>query len=183
VTLHFYNALLRVKAIQPGQVELLDWIFDAFKKWEAMWNGPIPERGQFQYRWLIASGMNEELVAQMQGNTSQKRPGKGDRKATPVKLEVVIKCFRRVCCRMDVFAGYIKDTVDSMKENERLLGTNVVVLEYILNQFYLELFHVCGQSSLVEKYNREGQKERKRARIQNQKAEPTLIHGRKVKIS
>jgi hypothetical protein len=190
VTLHLYNALLRVKAIQPGQVELVDWIFHAFKECGAMWNGPLPQRGQFQLRWWMAWGLSEAQAAQIQRNYSRKRPGTGERKAIPIQLEMVAKSFRRVCRQnfedvkiskksptkretvgqMETFTGYVKDTADAMKENERLLGTNIVVLGYYLNQFYLELFHVCGLMPVVEKHAREVQQEKERTKVPEEDA-------------
>jgi hypothetical protein len=192
VTLHLFNALLQSKAIRPGQVELLDWLFDTFKGTKAIWEGQLPTRGQYVTRWWIAFGMKANLAAQMQNNTSVRYNGRvsdPNRKKTPIALECLSKSLRRIC-RRDV-SGLIDDYNDSailrstegqkcaavykhavrahdtllaMNEDKRLLATNFVSLGFYLNQFYISLLNVWGFMPLVEKFVSEAFRETKQGR-------------------
>jgi hypothetical protein len=191
VTLHLFNALLQAKAIRPGQVELLDWLFDTFKSTKTIWEGQLPTRGHYVTRWWIAFGMKAKLAAKMQNNTSVRYNGRvsdPNRKMTPISLECLSKSFRRIC-RRDVSglvdnyhsasmrptkgqkcaavyknAVRVNDTLDAMTEDERLLATNFVSLSYYLNQFYISLLNVLGFMPLVEKFVSEATREEKQGR-------------------
>jgi hypothetical protein len=191
VTLHLFNALLQAKAIRPGQVDLLDWLFDTFKGTKTIWEGQLPTRGHYVTRWWIAFGMKANLAAQMQNNSSVRYNGRisdPNRKMTPIALECLSKSFRRIC-RRDVsglvdnyhsasirpakghkftavykHAVRVNDTLDAMTEDGRLLATNFVSLSYYLNQFYISLLNVWGFMPLVEKFVSEASPETKQGR-------------------
>jgi hypothetical protein len=73
-TLHLFNALRQAKAVQPGQIKLMDWIFDVFQNSKAIWEGPLPTRGQYRTRY-------------------------GNRTRTPVTPQTLSKSYRRICLR------------------------------------------------------------------------------------
>jgi hypothetical protein len=191
VTLHLFNALLQAKAIRPGQVELLDWLFDTFKGTKAIWEGQLPTRGQYVTRWWIAFGMKANLAAQLQNNSSVRDNGRvsdPNRKMTHIASEYLSKSFRRIC-RRDVsglvenyhtasmrpakghkltavykHAVRVNDTLDAMTEDQRLLATNFVSLGFYLDQFYINLLNFWGVMPLVEKSVSEGSPETKQGR-------------------
>lgn len=190
MNLHLFNALKQAKAIEPDQIELLDWMFDTFKDCKAIWEGPLPTRGQYQTRWWISFGMTARIAAKMQNEPMTGRTYSNDptRKMTPVEPEGVSVSFRRICRRdfKDVvdkyhsasvranqsgngspiykFAVRMNDTLDAMDDDERLLVTNLISLGYYLNQFYISLINVLGFMPIVEQFVREAPPEVKQGR-------------------
>jgi hypothetical protein len=186
VTLHLFNALLQAGAIQPGQVEVLDWIFETFKGCKAIWEGPLPTRGQYRTRWWIAFGMKVNRARQTSGGNAPSAKSDPTRRMTPIELQHLSKSFRRICLRD--FSGTVEkcnatetkrrqqhdhtfrlemsvnDTLEAMDEDERLLGTNLICLGFYLNQFYISLFNVMGWMSLVDAIVSEAPTEMKQGR-------------------
>jgi hypothetical protein len=163
-TLHLYNALIQAGAIKRGQLELLDWIFDTCLGSKAVWEGPLPERGQYETRFWLVHGVKAELARKFQDVLlSSKKNIELDRNKTPFSFDRLSRSFRRICLRdysitvsahsdarprragikfvtISEFAACVDATLDAMKDDERLLSTNVATLSYYLNDFYMGLF-------------------------------------------
>jgi hypothetical protein len=175
MTLHLFNSLQQLQAMQSGQMEPLDLIFKIFKDCKAVWEGSLPTRGQFQKCWLIISGTQPGLAAQMQKGTAIHTRGRNGASRTrmPILAEQISNSFRRICRRdfsgtvdtihrprptrgdgissiFDVHAARVDGTWDAMQKDEQLLGTNLIALGYYLNQFHLKFFHDWGLTSKVE---------------------------------
>jgi hypothetical protein len=175
MTLHLFNALQQLQAIQPGQIKSLDLIFQIFKDCKAVWEGPLPTQGHFLERWLIASGMKSGLAVQTRKGASRSTRGRdsASRKVTPILAEDISKSFRRVCCHdfndaiganhrtrpprgdkwsaiEDIHVARAVGTWHAMQSDAALLGTSLIAYGYYLNQLCLNLLQELGLLPKVE---------------------------------
>jgi hypothetical protein len=175
MTLHLFNALQQLQAVQPGQIKSLDVIFQIFEDCKAVWEGPLPTQGHFLERWLIASGMKSGLAVQTRKGPSRSTRGRdgASRKVTPILAEDISKSFRRVCCHdfndalgtnhrtrpsrgdkwsaiEDIHVGRAVGTWNAMQSDVSLLGTSLIAYSYYLNQLCLNLLRELGLLPKVE---------------------------------
>ena len=122
IVLHLYNAFIQVGGIEIGELPFLDWLYDTFKCCKAIWEGPVPKKGEFVKLWWISYGKSiqyaqhlaTEKHTQCRGSTDsnattirlQPRLKKWYRDLTPFKAQDISESFRRVC--LHDFAG-LKD--------------------------------------------------------------------------
>jgi hypothetical protein len=113
--LHLFNAYIQVGLLEIGALPFLDWLYDTFKDCKAVWEGPIPQRGEFVKRWWISYGASIKNAQQLADATHKRLQGGGGgsnnsnsstirpptrltyRDMTPINPEDIAECFRRVC--------------------------------------------------------------------------------------
>ena len=115
MVLHLFNAFLQVGALEQGQIPFLDWLYETFRNCKAVWEGPIPKKGEFVKRWWISYGASIPRAQQLAQATHTRlrkstnfttvrpMPRLEYRTMTPINPEDIAACFRRVCLRD--FAG------------------------------------------------------------------------------
>jgi len=71
VTLHLYHALLVNGIIRKGQILILDILYEAFKSCRAVWEGPLPKKGDFVQRFWVCFGVNAQDARKMAQMTKE----------------------------------------------------------------------------------------------------------------
>jgi hypothetical protein len=161
-TLHLYNALIQAGAIKRDQLELLDWIFDTCLGSKVVWEGPLPARGHFQMRWLLVQGVKANIARNFQDALLSPKNIELDRNKTPFAFDRLSRSFRRICLRdysitgnahsdarsrrvgskfvtISEFTACVEDTMDAMKDDQRLLSTNIATLgSRLLLEYFLQ---------------------------------------------
>lgn len=172
VTLHLFNALKQAGAIRPSQIGLLDLIFDIFKDTKAIWEGPIPVKGQFQNRWCTMIGFKCGMTRLMVF-AKPSSMNKYTRKTKQLYIDQFSKSFSRICLRhvdgaVDRHEGdedrrmrrnplicklqaHTNSTMKAMSEDDFVLVPNWIRLGFVLNQFYSKLANDFGWVAEMDK--------------------------------
>jgi len=113
IVLHLYHAL-RVNGILPrGRIPFLDILYDTFKNSRAIWEGPLPQKGQFVERFWISFGSSRGHAAEMAKKSREMvqtaLPNRQNvlgnsyrsdrRKMRPIEPAEIATSFRRICNR------------------------------------------------------------------------------------
>ena len=136
MVLHLFNAYVQIGAIGIGEIPFLDWLFDTFKDCKAVWEGPIPKKGEFVKRWWISYGASIPKAKQLATVTHTRLRGRTNssttsirppprltyRDMTPIKAEDIAKSYRRVC--LHDFEG-VEDQYHADAQRERNKGSQV----------------------------------------------------------
>ena len=112
IVLHLYHALRVNNFILRGKIPLLDVLYDAFKNSRAIWEGPLPKKGQFVERFWVSFGssrghaaeMAEKSREMMQAASVSRQNPFGNyrsvrRKMRPIEPAELATSFRRICNR------------------------------------------------------------------------------------
>lgn len=116
ITLHLYHGLLINGIIRKGQIPVLDYLYDSFKKSRAIWEGSLPHKRELVKKFWICFGMGmvdsnrmaekakndirnrvlslSTCFSDEAGNASWNR-----RKMKPLEPSEIATCFRRICNR------------------------------------------------------------------------------------
>jgi hypothetical protein len=111
MVLHLFNAYIQLGAFSIGDLPFLDWLYDTFKNCKAVWEGPIPKKGELVKRWWISYGASIKYAQQLADATHTRLQGGKNyssssirppsrmtyRDMTPINPEDIAECFRRVC--------------------------------------------------------------------------------------
>lgn len=111
IVMYLFHGLLLNGIVRKGQIPFLEKIYDAFKSSRAVWEGPLPRRGELVQRFWTCFGLNLEdsrRMARLAQQLYDRRQGSGrdtrepswrNRKMNEIKPEEICKCYRRVCNR------------------------------------------------------------------------------------
>jgi hypothetical protein len=111
ITMYLYHGLLINGIIRRGEIEFLDMIYDIFKSSRAIWEGPLPRRGELVQRFWMCFGVSlsdsRELSQQAREAfrlmaskpQSTMKPSWKTRKMKPIEPAEISKSYRRVCER------------------------------------------------------------------------------------
>ena len=110
IVLHLFNALKANRIIQEGHIPFLDNLHECFEDSKAVWEGPLPKKGEFVERFWMCFGyssghaklMAAKARAAVQG---QRFNGRDDQKAwkprkrNQMEPSEISKSYRRICNR------------------------------------------------------------------------------------
>lgn len=112
IILHLYHALRVNNIIRKGKIPFLDILYDAFKNSRAIWEGPLPKKGQFVERFWVSFGSSRGYAAEMAeksremmeaASVSRQNPFgnyRSDRRQMrPIEAEELATSFRHICNR------------------------------------------------------------------------------------
>jgi hypothetical protein len=134
IVLHLFNGLVRHGLFPRGELPILDLLHSRFANCKAVWEGPLPERGEFVKRFWIVYGFSIPLAISKSEQTkahwrqsgsaadlmSNGRITKVDsRSVTPIKPEALATSYRRIC--LHDFTSAV-DKYHSPEEKQRLGG-------------------------------------------------------------
>jgi len=112
IVMFLYHGLLLNGIIEPDENLFLDILYTSFKNSRAVWEGPLPRRGELVQRFWTCHGMNlknsKKMAEEARGMYASKTMAGGradnvgvylgrSRKMIPIEPEEVSKSFRRVC--------------------------------------------------------------------------------------
>ncbi|KAL3936279.1 MAG: hypothetical protein SGBAC_008374 [Bacillariaceae sp.] len=113
IVLHLYHGLIANNILQRGIIPMLDILHDGFKNSRAIWEGPLPKKGQFVERFWVSFGASRGYAADMakqssellllseskrQENSMVGKSYRSDRrKMTVLEPAEVATSFRRIC--------------------------------------------------------------------------------------
>jgi len=133
MTLHLFHALKINGIIEEGQVPILDWIHNCFKKSRGVWEGPLPRRGELVQRFWICFGLNVTDAKKMADRSKlsvQRRKVFVDtheedwetRRIKPIDPAAIAKCYHRI--RNHDFHDVV-DKYHSDDQRRRMKGTEI----------------------------------------------------------
>lgn len=139
MVLHLYNAFIQQGAINPGGIELLDRLYAQFRNCKAVWEGPLPERGEFVKRWWIAYGTAVEEAKRRSDEAKEfgsdqfstsRNNSDITRRMTPIKPEELATSYRRICLRD--FSGVV-DKYHNPRQKREGKGNAVYEFTVLVN--------------------------------------------------
>jgi len=138
ITMHLYHALLENKILNEGQIPFLDKIYRAFRHCRAVWEGPLPKKGEFCQRFWMCFGLNAMDAKQMAQRArrgiedhrqrpppsleSEDQKAYRTRKLRPIEPSELSTSFRRICERD--FRG-VKDKYHTPEQRRNKRGSVV----------------------------------------------------------
>ncbi|KAG7370956.1 hypothetical protein IV203_019526 [Nitzschia inconspicua] len=111
IIMYLFHGLLLNGIVRKGQVPFLDIIYECFKNSRAIWEGPMPRRGELVQRFWMCFGLNAEdsrKLARMaqewydpgaRHNGDRRDPTWKRRKMKALEPAEFSKSYRRVCNR------------------------------------------------------------------------------------
>lgn len=144
IVLHLFNAFIQVGALEHGELELLDFLYENFITSKAIWEGDIPKKGSFTYRWWIAYGMKFSCARESSQATKRRVENlrtphaKANenvgfnmaRTMTPIQPQDLYKSYSRICLRD--FTGTV-DKYHSERQKRDGKGTDLYELAVRVN--------------------------------------------------
>lgn len=138
ITMHLYHALLVNNIVDEGQIPFLDKIYRAFRSCRAVWEGPLPRKGEFCQRFWMCFGLNAMDAKRMAQSARrdiedhcQRPPPSVDsedqkafrtRKLRTIEPSELSTSFRRICDRD--FRG-VKDKYHTPEQRRNKRGSEV----------------------------------------------------------
>lgn len=169
ITLHLYHALLLNGIIRQGQLVFLDRLYAGFKRSKAIWEGSLPQKGEFVKRFWICLGSSisdaKQLAEQAKRDIRQ-RQSQPDikstnqnrtRKMSPLEPAQLFKTYRRICNRdyRDVVDKY--HTPEQRRHNKgsvqyyHAVRTNDT-LDAIYSEAKLLSFNFASSGAILEQF-------------------------------
>jgi len=109
IVLHLFHALLINGILCQGDIPYLDMLHAAFQNSKAIWEGPLPRKGELVQRFWICFGSSFSDARQMAEeaqrgiSTRESRPESQsrnkNRKLSPIEAAKICKSYRRICNR------------------------------------------------------------------------------------
>mmetsp|Transcript_54298 Transcript_54298/g.162487 ORF Transcript_54298/g.162487 Transcript_54298/m.162487 type:complete len:927 (-) Transcript_54298:214-2994(-) len=151
ITMHLYHALRMTGILVKGQIPFLDMVFDVFSSSRAVWEGPLPKKGEFVQRFWVCFGMNPKAAKQFshkaknevqRGSNRFHRRGPLDdiapefeesfrtRRLRPIEPSEISKSFRRFCDRD--FHG-VQDKYHTPDQRRRNKGSEIYEVSIRVN--------------------------------------------------
>jgi hypothetical protein len=160
--MHIYNALIQTGHVTRGEVPFLDFLYEKFENSKAIWEGPLPMRGQFVTRAMISFGMSVEAAQNYIASPIQKSQARNNRlrAITPIEPQAFMKSYQRICLReyTDDKDKYQSDeqsqdwerlfnTMNAIEDDEQVLAFNWASIGHYLSDALGKLFDLCGLMS------------------------------------
>jgi hypothetical protein len=170
ITLHLFHALKVNGLIRQGEVPFLETLHEVFKSSRGVWEGALPQRGEFVKRFWICCGvdasqakkMSEEAKAAIQSR--QRQVSKQSVKASSWKRGMkaiepaeIAKSYRRIC---DRDFHDVVDMYHTEEQRRKYKGTDFYAfavrandtLDAIASEEKLLCLHLPWLSVLIEQF-------------------------------